>query len=57
MIDLIFGQVTFYNNRGIGYVLIFLLIIGVFSFDKIIKFIVFLMDKFEERKKDNKRNY
>jgi hypothetical protein len=58
MIDFILGQVTFYNNRGLGYILIFLVIIAILSFDKIIKLVVYLIDKFEERKrnKEKKRN-
>jgi hypothetical protein len=58
MIDFILGQVTFYGNRGLGYILIFLVIIAIFSFDKIIKLVVYLMDKFEERKrnKEEKKN-
>jgi len=56
MTDLILGQVAFNHNRGLGYALIILIIIGVFSFDKIIKLIVYLIDMFEDRKKNKGNN-
>lgn len=54
MIDFILGQFTFYNNRGLGYIIVILVFVAIFSFDKIVKLIVYLVDKIDEKRNRNR---
>lgn len=48
-----FGFIS--GNRGPGFLIILLALAFIISFDKIVKLVVFIMDKIEERKNRKKK--